>query len=182
MGPVSPVRPPTRAGSTGCCVWFDCACGAGFKVETALRAKTSKRGIGWVNGLTPNVGLGGNPVGMPLLSELVARSALLDRVIRVCALRGLTKGLRPPIGTMIPADVNSPHLTRSRREIWPCASALVISARFRCAFSASRSRRGSAFGDNQMPSCPSFLRPIFLSLLTQVDRNGLSQIARQVQL
>src|SRR4029077_15438861 len=158
MGPVSPVRPPTKAGSTGCCVWLDIACGAGFKVDTALRASTSKRGIGWVNGWTPNVGLAGSPVGIPILSNWVARIALLG--VLVCAAvwpyADLTNGFKPPIGSIMPALVNKPHLTRSRRLIWPWDSALVISARFRRAFSASRIRLLSECSDNQILSSRSF--------------------------
>src|SRR3954468_11829851 len=45
MGPV----PPPNAGSTACCVWFDCSDGGGLSVETGNRGSTSKRGIGWLN-------------------------------------------------------------------------------------------------------------------------------------
>src|SRR6266436_6271176 len=105
----------------------------------------------------PNVGLGGSPVGTPLQLP-----PLLNELV-VCA---RTYGLSPPMPTMVPAVVNRPHFTRSRREIWPCDNAFVISCRFLRAFSASLSRRLSAFGDNQIPSCPSFLRPILFSFLS----------------
>jgi hypothetical protein len=52
--------------------------------------------------LTPNSGLGGRPVG--ILESARALPA---------------NGLRPFFKTMVPAAVNSPSLTRSRREICP---------------------------------------------------------------
>src|SRR5438067_12514533 len=64
IGPVSPALTPSSAGFRGCWVVLACAVGAGLSVETALRGKTSKRGMGWVNGCTPKSGLRGAPVGM----------------------------------------------------------------------------------------------------------------------
>ena len=93
IGPV----PPPSAGSTGCCVVFAWAVGAGFKTETGSRGNTSKRGIGVENACTPNNGLGGSPVGM-----LESANALR------------AKGLRPLIGISRPAPVNNPILIRSR--------------------------------------------------------------------
>src|SRR5262245_15172742 len=100
------------------------------------------------------VGLAGSPVGIWLQSLLELRGVI------ACAFNDRTNGFRPPMGAIKPAEVKRPHLTKSRREIFPCDKALVISARFWRAFSASLSRRGSASGDNQIPSCPWFLRPI----------------------
>jgi hypothetical protein len=40
--------------------------GAGVKEVTGLRGTTSKRGIAVVNACTPNMGLGGMPVGILL--------------------------------------------------------------------------------------------------------------------
>src|ERR1051326_784391 len=51
---------------------------------------------------------------------------------------------------------NKPHLTRSRRLIWPWESALVISARFWRAFSASLILLLSEYSDNQILSSRSF--------------------------
>src|SRR5215216_4639127 len=136
MGPggrpsIGPVPPPS-AGSTGCCVVFAWAVGAGFKTETGLRGNTSKRGIGAENACTPNNGLGGSPVGMLELAN---------------ALRA--NGLRPLIGISRPVPVNSPILIRSRRETCPWECAWMISQRFLRAFSASRNRAFEAFGDKK---------------------------------
>jgi hypothetical protein len=59
--------------------------------------------------------------------------------------------------------VNKPHLTRSRRLIWPWDSAAVISARFRRAFSASRIRLLSECSDNQILSSLSFRDMLLIS-------------------
>src|SRR6185369_3495661 len=135
IGPV----PPPRAGSTGCCVVFAWAVGAGFKTETGLRGNTSKRGIGVENAATPNNGLGGRPVGM-----LESANALR------------ANGLRPLIGISRPALVNNPILIRSRRETCPWECAWIISQRFLRACSASRKRAFDAFGDKKK-----FLSDIF---------------------
>src|SRR5215217_3809357 len=135
IGPV----PPPSAGSTGCCVVFAWAVGAGVKTETGCRGNTSKRGIGVENACTPNKGLGGSPVGM-----LESANALR------------AKGLSPLIGTSRPAPVNSPILIKSRRETCPWECALMISQRFFRAFSASRSRALDALGDKKK-----FLSDIF---------------------
>src|SRR5580765_3538143 len=83
--------------------------------------------------------------------------ALLDGVVAaVWPCTGPTNGFRPPIGSIMPALVNKPHLTRSRRLIWPWDNALVISARFCRAFSASRIRLLSECSDNQILSSRSF--------------------------
>jgi hypothetical protein len=104
---------------------LDSAVGAGLSVETALRGNTSRRGIGWVKGWTPNSGLGGRPVGMfePAAKTLGAN------------------GLRPFFKMMVPAAVKSPSLMRSRREIWPWDQAVRMSWRFLRAFSACRPDR-----------------------------------------
>src|SRR5690242_246026 len=91
IGPV----PPPSAGSTGCDVVFACAVGAGLNAATGFRGKTSKRGIGVLNAVTPNSGLAGIPVGI-----LESANALR------------ANGLRPLIGTSRPALVNSPILIR----------------------------------------------------------------------
>ena len=143
IGPVRPVCPPTSLGSSGCCVWLACACGAGLNDDTGFRWKTSKRGIGCVNGRTPKSGLLGKPVGMPLPPLRV------PKLLVVCAFKGRTNGLSPPIGATIPAEVKSPHFTRSRRDTCPCDSALLISARFLRAFSASLILPLSLFSESQ---------------------------------
>src|SRR5918911_738121 len=102
IGPVSPALTPSNAVFKGCWVVLASAVGAGCRVETGLRGRTSNRSIGWVNGWTPNSGLGGRPVGM-----FESAKALL------------ANGLRPFFTMMVPAAVNSPSLTKSRREIWP---------------------------------------------------------------
>src|SRR6478609_4559565 len=79
-GPVSPVCPLTRAGSRGCCVWLAWAVGVGVRSPPSgllPRAITSNRGIGVLKGCTPNVGLGGAPVGMPLPALLARMTAAL---------------------------------------------------------------------------------------------------------
>jgi len=44
---------------------FASAVGAGFRNPgSGFRCRTSKRGMGWVKGCTPNSGLRGVPVGM----------------------------------------------------------------------------------------------------------------------
>src|SRR5215470_7788749 len=129
IGPV----PPPSAGSTGCCVWFDCAVGAGVKEATGIRGNTSKRGIGVEKAVVLfSNGLGGSPVGM-----LESANALR------------ANGLRPLIGSIRPALVNNPILIRSRRETWPWVFALIISQRFLRAFSASRNRAFDALGDKK---------------------------------
>ena len=95
MGPV----PPPNAASTGCCVVLACAVGAGFSVETAFRGRTSNRGMGCENGVTPKVGLGDSPVGT---------SNPKQRVLKLLARALGTKGLRPPMGAKSPALVKSP--------------------------------------------------------------------------
>src|SRR4029077_3994670 len=85
--------------------------------------------------------------------------ALLDRgagaaAVWPCAY--LTNGFNPPIGSIMPALVDRPHLTRSRRLIWPWDSALVTSARLCRAFSPSRLRLLSECSDNQILSSRSF--------------------------
>jgi hypothetical protein len=102
------------------------AVGVGFRDETAFRSRTSKRGIGWLNGPTPNRGLSGTP--------LAASAEALD-----------TNGLSPPIGASRPVPVKRPNLRRSRRETRPHESSLTISARFFRACSASRMRAFDAF-------------------------------------
>src|SRR5216684_7312122 len=123
MGP----KPPPNAGSTRCSVWLDCAVGKGFSEETGFRGKTSKQGIGWVKGWTPNNGLRGAPVGM--LSPYALP----------------TNGFRPRMGANRPPAVKRPHLKSSRRETWPWDQALTISARFFRALSASLHRAFDAF-------------------------------------
>jgi len=91
---------PSSAGFSTCWVVFASAVGAGLSVETAFRARRSRRGIGCVNGWTPNSGLAGKPVGM-------VESALA------------ANGLSPLFKMMVPAAVKSPSLIRSRREICP---------------------------------------------------------------
>ncbi|PYR04844.1 MAG: hypothetical protein DMG00_22605 [Acidobacteria bacterium] len=103
--------------------------GAGFNVATALRGRTSNRGIGWLNGWTPKSGLGGAPVGIPSAYTLLA------------------KGLNPLIGSSSPPAVMTPHLIKSRREICPVEYAFTISRRLFRAFSASLSRALDAFGE-----------------------------------
>src|SRR5699024_8324997 len=123
--------PPPSAGSTGCCVWFDCAVGAGVKEATGIRGNTSIRGIGVEKSVVLfSNGLGGSPVGMLELAK---------------ALRA--NGLSPLIGSIRPALVNSPILIRSRRETCPWVFALIISHLFFLACSASRKRAFEAFGD-----------------------------------
>src|SRR6185437_13125577 len=114
IGPVSPVCPPTRSGSSGCCVWLDCAVGAGDNVETGLRGNTSKRGIGWLKGATPKVGLGGNPVGMLPLPPPPPPPPCLSGAT-AAALRA--NGLSAPTGASTLAVLNSPHFISSRREV-----------------------------------------------------------------
>src|SRR5215213_5970535 len=87
IGPV----PPPSLGSTGCCVWFACAVGAGRRDATGFRASTSNRSSGCVKGSTPKRGLGGVPVG-------------------ICAEVLDTNGLSPRIGASTPAVVNRLHL------------------------------------------------------------------------
>jgi len=106
---------------------LDWAVGKGFSEETGFRGKTSKRGMGWVKGWTPNNGLGVAPVGM--LSPYALP----------------TKGFRPRMGANRLPAVKRPHLKSSRRETWPWDRALTISARFLRAFSASLSRTFDAF-------------------------------------
>jgi hypothetical protein len=74
-----------------------------------------------VNGCTLPSGLAGTPVGM-------AANALR------------THGFKPCFQASPPKVVKMPHLTRSRRVICPCESALTISRRFPRACSASLSR------------------------------------------
>jgi len=112
--------------------------------------------MGAVNGWTPNVGLGDKPVGMPA-KTLGAN------------------GLRPFFMMMVPAAVNNPHLTRSRRDICPVDHAFRISWRFLRAFSASLSLALDAFGGRYIAALlsdlnhPSFIEhtaescPIFFS-------------------
>ncbi len=139
MGPVSPATTPSSAVLSNCWVVLAWTVGAGFSVETALRARTSKRGMACVNGWTPNSGLGGRPVGM----------------VEPNAYALLTKGLRPLFATITPPAVNRPHFSRSRRVICPSASAFRISQRFFRAFSASHSRRfDDFFGRNNMDTPP----------------------------
>ena len=126
MGPVSPAATPSSAGFRGCCVVLAWAVGAGLSVETALRGKTSNRGMGCVNGWTPNSGLDGAPVGM----DAYALGA---------------NTLSPFVMTRVPAADMRPMRIRSRRETCPSQNALTISARFFRAFSASRSRALDAF-------------------------------------
>src|SRR3954451_24530089 len=121
MGPVSPALTPSSVGSSGIWVVLAWAVGAGFKAPTGRRGSTSKRGMGCVNAWTPNSGLRGKPVG-------IAPHELL------------TNGLRPLFATITPPALNRPHLSNSRREIWPSASALLISRRFARAFCASLNR------------------------------------------
>ena len=87
-----------------------------------FRGSTSNRPMGCVNGRTPNIGLGGAPVGM-------VESTWAEAY-----------GLNPRIGASRPALVKSPIFKRSRRESWPWDNPLTISNRFFLAFSASRSR------------------------------------------
>src|SRR5262249_8850398 len=96
------------------------------------------------NGCTPNSGLGGAPVGIPLPT--------LPELDPLCPNALLTKGFRPWMGASRPPLVIRPHLTRSRRETLPCEYALTISALFFRAFSASRSRALEAFSDKKKPS------------------------------
>src|SRR3954467_7098466 len=124
---MGPVPPPSSAG-TGCGVVFASFVGAGLSVATALRGSTSKRGIGCVNGCTPNNGLGGAPVG-------IAAYALF------------AKGLKPLIGNRSPPAEITPHLIKSRRETCPQEYAWTISRRFFRAFSASLSRALDAFDE-----------------------------------
>src|ERR1051326_9144256 len=136
--------PPPSAGSTGCCVVFAWAVGAGFKTETGFRGNTSKRGIGCEKAVAVKSGRGGSPIG-------ILESAY--------ALRA--NGLRPLIGSIRPALVNIPILIKSRREICPCERALIISCRFFRACSASRKRAFEAFGDKKKflsGICFSFVR------------------------
>src|SRR2546428_3379785 len=58
-------NPPPSSGGTGCCVVLASFVGAGLRVATAFRGKTSNRGIGWLDGWMPKSGLGGAPVGIP---------------------------------------------------------------------------------------------------------------------
>src|SRR5215471_12847617 len=88
-----------------------------------------------------------------------------------CACRDLTNGFRPPKGIMMPAVVNRPHLTRSRRETLPCDKALVISARSRRAFSASRIRLLSEYSFNQKVSSLSFRPMLFLLVKSSACSN-----------
>src|ERR1041385_4821497 len=152
IGPV----PPPSAGSTGCCVVFASAVGAGVKTETGLRGNTSKRGIGVEKACTPNNGLGGSPVGM-----LESANALR------------AKGLRPFIGISRPAPVKTPILIKSRRLTCPWECALIISQRFFRAFSASRNRAFEAFGDKKK-----FLSDIFSPLWVQKSRGVFADDGR----
>src|SRR5258708_17525568 len=105
-----------------------CAVGAGFRDETEFRGRTSKRGMGWVNGRTPNNGLAGNPVGMPGI-ELVEIAWALP-----------TNGFKPCFKASAPAPAESPNFRRSRRVIRRCKRALAISRRFLGLVSAFLSR------------------------------------------
>jgi len=96
----------------------------GVRQSGVFRARTSKRGIGCVNGFAPKSGLRGMPVDADAFR---------------------TNGLSPPIGASIPAPVKSPILMRSRREIRPHDSSLTISWRFFLACSASLMRAFDAF-------------------------------------
>src|SRR5262249_23944019 len=106
--------------------------------EIGLRGRTSKRGMGCVNGCTPNSGLRGNPVGMEEPSAYALRA----------------NGLSPFLSAITPLAVKSPILIRSRREICPCDHAFRISARLRRAFSASRTRARDAFPGRYIASLP----------------------------
>ena len=128
IGPV----PPPSAGSTGCCVVFAWAVGAGVRAATGIRGNTSKRGIAVEKAAVLKSGLGGSPVGMFELAN---------------ALRA--NGLRPPIGSSRPVDVNNPILIRSRRETCPWEFDLIMSHRSLRACSASRKRAFEAFGDKK---------------------------------
>src|SRR5262249_28863939 len=114
------------------------AVGAGLRAETGIRGKTSKRGIGCVNGWTPNSGLRGRPVGMEESSAYALRA----------------NGLSPFFNTSAPAAVKSPNFIRSRRESRPCDHACRISARFRRAFSASLTLAPDAFCGRYIPVSP----------------------------
>ena len=154
IGPV----PPPSAGSTGCCVVFAWAVGAGFKTETGFRGNTSKRGIACEKAVAVNSGLGGSPVGM-----LESANALR------------ANGLRPLIGISRPADVNNPILIRSRRETCPWECAWMISHRFLRACSASRKRAFEAFGDKKKflsGICFSFARCKIHGISQAVERWG----------
>src|SRR5712691_6243079 len=120
----------------GCWVVLACAVGAGFRVETAFRGRTSKRGMGCVKGRTPNNGLAGNPVGIPGV-ELVDIARALP-----------TNGFKPCFKASAPAPAESPHFRRSRRVIRRCKSALAISRRFLGAISAFLSRALETFFGN----------------------------------
>src|SRR3954462_6590514 len=99
MGPLSPGSTPGSAGSHSCWVVFASAVGAGSSVATAFRYRRSNRGIGVVNGCTPNSGLGGAPVGTWPYALLAY-------------------GLRPLVRTRVPAAVKRPLRTSDPRE--PC--------------------------------------------------------------
>src|SRR5215217_438550 len=150
IGPV----PPPNAGSTGCCVVFAWAVGAGVRAATGIRGNTSKRGIGVEKSVVVPSGLGGSPVGILELAN---------------ALR--PNGLRPLIGSIRPADVNNPILIRSRRETCPWEFALIMSHRSLRACSASRRRAFEAFGDKKK-----LLSDIYLSfLLVHKSPKGIAE-------
>src|SRR5260221_7737251 len=120
IGPVKLVCPPTRAGSSGCCVVLAWAWGTGVRSPPnglVPRGITSKRGIGVLKGCTPKVGLGGAPVGMPVPTLLPLKLLLLLMLMLLpLAWALLTKGFRPWMGANRPPLVIRPHLIRSRRE------------------------------------------------------------------
>src|SRR5216683_7128147 len=148
MGPVSPGLTPSSAVFRGCCVVLACAVGAGFKVETAFRGKTSNRGMGCVNAWTPKSGLRGAPVGM----DAYALGA---------------KTLSPLVMTKVPAADIRPMRIKSRRETCPSQNAFRISARFLRAFSASRTRAFDAFRGRYT------LRPSFRPRLVQGEASAV---------
>src|SRR5882757_8177244 len=143
MGP----WPPPNAAGMGCWVVLACAVGAGIRVETAFRGRISKRGMGCVNGRTPNNGLAGNPVGMPGI-ELVEIACALPT-------NASTNGFKPCFKASAPAPAESPHFRRSRRVMRRCKRALAISRRFLGVISAFLNRAlETFFGRNGMHSPP----------------------------
>jgi hypothetical protein len=94
--------------------------------------------MGWDNGVAPNSGLGGTPVGISLPPAYAL----------------LAKGLKPFLASSNPVDVKIPHLNRSRLVIWPWESALTISARLSRAFCASLRRALDALRDKYILLLP----------------------------
>src|SRR5229473_4271738 len=129
MGPggrpsIGPLPPPS-AGSTGCCVWLDCAVGAGTSVETAFRGSTSKRGIGCENFVMLNVGLGGRPVGT-LSATASGANAHSPAAMTSIALNGFQG--RCTVFLLVLLRTNTVHLP------WKPFNAMLVIAAGLCAF------------------------------------------------